>query len=167
MEIFEEDKDSSIGNTTTPISDGTQESLDASEKVFPTENILKTHSKDVIGDRYKTNVWVSRAIFSDFKDACHISGRKTCDILEPMMKAFVDIVRKGVLEGVTSCPFKALEIKIGTLRIDQKYAKRGPKKNNDSFCPYPGYQFGMCQPVDKRTAIGCTEWDLCKFKLDR
>lgn len=157
MEIFEDKRPI---DTPTSVSDGTQESLDANEKVFPS-------CFSSVSDRFNAHYWVSRKIAADFKDACHISGRKTCDIIEPMMEAFVDIVKKGVLEGVTSCPFKALEIKIGTLRIDQKYAKRGPKKNNDSFCPYPGYQYGMCQPVDKRSARGCTEWDFCKFKTDR
>ena len=110
-----------------------EKALSQNSKVIPTENIPNFES-----DRSKTSIFVSKNTFSAFSDACHLSGRKTCDVIEPMMEAYVKIVKNKVLGKVEMCPFKAVEVNIGTLQIMQKYETRGRKPDSGKFlvkCP--------------------------------
>jgi len=103
-------------------------------ELIPSENLAVFES-----DRFTAHFWVSRKVADAFQDACHLSGRKTCDVIEPFMEAYVKIVKNKVLSKVDMCPFKAVEIHIGTLQILQKYAKRGRKENEGLvFCKESG-----------------------------
>ena len=113
--------------------------IEKKHDLIHTENIPTFES-----DRQKTSIFVSKNTFASFSDACHISGRKTCDVIEPMMEAYIKIVKNKVLEEIKMCPFKAVEVNIGTLQIMQKYETRGPKPQTEEerfessflvFCP--------------------------------
>lgn len=83
--------------------------------------------------RYSTHFWVGREVAQDFKDACQISGRRTCDVVEPLMEAYTELVKNKALKKVDVCPFKAIDIHIDTLKIMQKYEPRGPKLESGKY----------------------------------
>jgi len=129
--------------------------------LIPSENIAVFES-----DRYSAHYWVSRKVAGDFQDACRISGRKSCDVIEPMMEAYTKIVKNKVLKKVEICPFKTVEVHIGTLKIEQKYAKRGRKENRriPRDCPKGGivmrkFCLDFCPPMD---SVGC--WINARFR---
>lgn len=102
--------------------------------------------------RYHTSFWVGKEIVEDFKDACLLSGRKTCDVIEPLMKAYVKLVKNKALDKVEACPWKAVEIHIDTLKISQKYEKRVKKDWSRAYddilvtCPCGGESIHMRGP---------------------
>lgn len=78
-------------------------------------------------DRYKTSIWISRKVHNQFIEACELAGRKSCDVLEPLEKAFVWMVRRSKIKDERPCPFAPLNITIETMKLESLYEKRGPK----------------------------------------
>jgi hypothetical protein len=147
--------------TPTPVFVNKDEDEDNSNSdLFPTENILKIDT-----DRYKTNIWVSRSVFQGFKEACHISGRKSCDVIEPFMRAYTESVKKSILEPeIELCPLKPVIINL-SLHITEKYDKRGPKpKPKVVYVPMPE---GKIPDVPKVESVRYRPRVFCDFQSKR
>ena len=108
---------------------------DKDTRKFPTSFLIGVNK-----DRKTTSIWVSESIHRAFVEACELSGRRSCDVLEPFERAYVEVVRKAIIENeILSCPFQPLVVNL-TLNITEKYAKRGPQAPSKwvEFCPVSG-----------------------------
>ncbi len=86
-------------------------------------------------------MWLSESVHSAFIDACKLSGRKTCDVIEPFERAYVEIVKKSVLEDkIEPCPFHNVNVNL-VLNLTTKYNVPRPKPEDKHlptgyiFCP--------------------------------
>mgnify|MGYP001488049455 CR=1 FL=1 len=92
--------------------------------------------------RESTSYWLDPQVSLSFKDACHLAQRKTCDVLEPLMRAFIEVINKTLNDpSILNCPFTISDINvhIETIKLETLYETRGRKPNtNLVFCEKSG-----------------------------
>lgn len=107
--------------------------------VFPTKKLIVGSD-----DRKVSSIWVSESLHKAFIDACSLSGRKSCDVIEPFERAYVEFVKKVVFDGkFVPCPFSPLVVNL-KLTVLEKYEKRGAKEGHKPKLSKPSFEPRLC-----------------------
>ena len=145
-------------------------SLDISPSIFvsddkdPKKEPILFPSKKLIGfpkaERVSTSMWLNPIVHKAFIDACSLVGRKSCDVIEPFERAFIECAKKIIFEEkIEPCLLKPIVFNL-TLNITEKYDTRGPK-------PKEKFQdITFCEKSKKSVSIWYCK-DSCSFGGNR
>lgn len=84
--------------------------------------------------RKNTSMWLEPKIHKSFIEACRLTGRKSCDIVEAFENAYVSCVKKEMLNQ-NPCLVKPIIINL-TLNLKERY-DRGRKMEKEKVEPDP------------------------------
>lgn len=124
----------------------------------------KTPSKNQIGSRVSTSMWLSKDVHKGYVAACRLVGRKSCDVTEVWERAFIKCVG-GVIKQANPCPVQPIVVNL-ELHMKELHSSGGRPKIDRPIdpdivmCPRSGRRIHIEGPQD----FTC-RWE-CKFSKE-